>query len=74
MNIDEARRRVSSLLFAPVNNDAAYMAGFDCGQNGATMTNCHFRYFATEQLKAAWEQGKSVGEMARASGEVDDGR
>lgn len=70
-----ARKTVAALLFQPATPEAAYTAGFDCGRNGASMTNCHFRYFASEPLKNAWENGKSAGDLARAAlnGEVPRG-
>lgn len=64
-DLTHARKTIAALLFQPATPDTAYMAGFDCGQNGATMTNCHFRYFASVPLKNAWENGKSAGEAAR---------
>lgn len=33
--------------------------GYDCGKNGANMTNCNFRIFATRELTKAWERGKA---------------
>ena len=39
----------------------AYGAGFDCGQNGADNRNCHFAFFGTKELTAAWERGNKAG-------------
>jgi hypothetical protein len=41
----------------------AYDAGVDCAKNGANTTNCHFTIFATPELTAAWERGKTDAEF-----------
>jgi hypothetical protein len=39
--------------------ESAEEAGFDCGKNGSNTANCHFKFFATRELTAAWERGKA---------------
>lgn len=43
----------------------AYLAGFDCGLNGASITNCNFKYFATVGSKIEWERGKKKGDREK---------
>lgn len=42
--------------------DDARAAGYQCGLNGPDTKNCHFRFFATPELTAMWEEGKRKGE------------
>lgn len=46
--------------------DCAEAAGYDAGRNGADNENCHFSFFTTPVLTAAWERGKSRGDRERA--------
>ena len=46
----------------------AYKAGFDCGVNGANISNCHFRFFATREMTSEWERGKRDAGSAKARG------
>lgn len=43
------------------SEEEAERMGFDAGFNGPDTTNCHFRYFATEALRDAWERGQTRG-------------
>lgn len=52
----------------------AYAAGRACGLEGATLTNCHFTYFATPELTKEWERGKKDGEQLREQREYDNDR
>ena len=45
--------------------DTTFKAGQECGRDGATVENCHFRHFATPELTAEWERGKAIGEEER---------
>jgi hypothetical protein len=60
-------------LFAkqkPVEFRTPYLAGYDCGLNGANEKNCHFGWFSTVAHTRAWEHGKADGDAAsRARGE-----
>jgi hypothetical protein len=40
-------------------------AGWDAGYYGPNTTNCHFGYFATKELTAAWERGNARGKRDR---------
>lgn len=41
-------------------------SGYDCGMNGANMTNCHFLIFSTPENTRAWECGKADAEAIKA--------
>ena len=45
-----------------MDKQTAYQLGFDCGYNGATKINCHFKIFAEPQFTKEWERGKKIGE------------
>lgn len=49
--------------------EQAMAAGFDSVQSGANERNCHFSFFATSELKNAWEEGRSL-----AQGELETAR
>ncbi len=36
----------------------AYLAGFDCGKNGANLDNCNYRLFSSQELTNCWSDGK----------------
>ena len=40
----------------------AYRMGFDCGKNGANLSNCFFGIFDTEEHTKEWERGKADAE------------
>lgn len=40
----------------------AYLAGYSCGNKTPDSSNCHFKYFETQELTNAWTQGKKQGE------------
>lgn len=48
-----------------MDEKTAYEAGFDCGKNGATTDNCHFKYFSRQSMTEAWERGKLAGDAVR---------
>lgn len=39
-----------------------YEAGYDAGENGASMRNCHFGFFSTPERTKEWERGKAEAE------------
>jgi hypothetical protein len=39
----------------------AYEAGRDCHRNGPNLVNSHYTWFATPEMKKAWERGKLEG-------------
>lgn len=43
-----------------VTEEDAFNAGRDAGVNGVNDRNCHFRYFGSPALTAAWERGKKA--------------
>ena len=43
-----------------VTEEDAFNAGRDAGLNGVNDTNCHFKYFGSPALTAAWERGKKA--------------
>lgn len=45
--------------------EEAREAGRRCAREGASLDNCHFKYFATPAHTAAWEQGKREAEAGR---------
>lgn len=47
--------------------DDAFIAGYDCGKNGTNTANCHFSFFSSPDMTAAWERGKSEGEKAKSN-------
>ena len=47
------------------DKNESYIAGFDCGYNGATKENCHFALFSSIENTEYWEQGKKDGEEQR---------
>lgn len=60
----ELIRHLEELVAKP-ELQQAYLAGYDCGKNGANTTNCHFRNFATPEHTEMWEKGKADGEAAK---------
>lgn len=42
--------------------EEAYQAGRRCALSGASLDNCHFKYFATPEHTAEWERGKREAE------------
>ncbi|MES2134477.1 MAG: hypothetical protein V4506_19175 [Bacteroidota bacterium] len=44
---------------------AAYAAGYDCGLNGVTESNCDFKFFMNPNHTKEWERGKKDGEAKR---------
>lgn len=53
--------RVRSLLSKETDEADAYRAGLDCARHGANEGNCHFQFFASPKLTAAWERGHADG-------------
>ena len=49
-----------------VSTETAYTHGYDCGLNGATLTNCHFSIFQSLDHSLMWERGKREGEAAKS--------
>ena len=47
------------------NEDSAYVAGYDCGMNGADDKNCHFSIFSSPENTMAWEKGKREAERCK---------
>lgn len=42
-----------------------YDAGYDCGKNGANLTNCRFSLFARAEWTRQWELGKADADAGR---------
>lgn len=53
-------------LVDTTTDDEAFAAGFDCGKNGVTFENSHFRFFTLARLTRAWERGKAMAEREKA--------
>lgn len=53
-------------LTPPARSEAeAYHLGYDCGLNGASITNSHFSIFSSPENMKEWERGKRDGEAKR---------
>lgn len=50
-----------------MNTERAYQFGYDCGLNGATLTNSAFGIFSTPENTREWERGKREGEAIKNS-------
>lgn len=63
MNIEQIKR------FIPEKRDKeyAYKMGYDCGLNGATLTNCAFNIFSSPENTKEWERGKKEAEQIKLS-------
>lgn len=48
-----------------MNTERAYQFGYDCGLNGATLTNSSFGIFSTPENTREWERGKREGEAIK---------
>jgi len=65
---DEAIRLIKTkFTFKSVAVREAYDHGYDCGLNGANLTNCHFSIFQSQDNTAAWNEGKKDGEEDRGN-------
>lgn len=42
------------------NFDTPYEAGYDAGENGASLRNCHFGWFSTPERTKQWESGNQT--------------
>lgn len=40
----------------------AYKMGYDCGMNGASLTNSNYAIFSCPENTSEWERGKREGE------------
>ena len=47
------------------DEDYAYRMGYDCGLNGANMTNCSASIFGTPENTREWERGKKTAELLK---------
>jgi hypothetical protein len=63
--VDQIERLIERANGKPTEFREPYMAGYDCGLNGANEKNCHFGWFATQAHTTAWEHGKADGERDR---------
>lgn len=52
-------------LPAQTDEQAAYLAGYDCGKVGANTTNCAFGLFSSREKTRAWERGKADADAGR---------
>jgi hypothetical protein len=48
-----------------VTSSLARKAGMDAGMKGTNPTNCHYSYFANEELEAEWYRGYRLGKQNR---------
>jgi len=48
-----------------VSTSLARKAGMDAGINGTNPKNCHFSYFAEEELESEWYRGYRLGKQNR---------
>lgn len=55
----------SKLPFESSTEHQSYNAGYDCGKNGATLSNCSFTLFGSPAHTAAWNEGKADAEAGR---------
>ena len=54
-----------SILDVPsIDVAEAYRRGWECGEHGPDMFNCHFSIFATKENTKAWERGKRDAETS----------
>lgn len=49
------------------NFNTPYEAGYDAGENGASIKNCHFGFFSTPERTKEWEQGKYDAEQDKGA-------
>lgn len=56
-------KRLENLVASGLSFDEAksFEAGRNCGFFGPDETNCHFAFFRTAEMTAAWERGKRIG-------------
>lgn len=47
-----------------VTASLARKAGMDAGMTGTTPKNCHFSYFAEDELEAEWYRGYRLGKQS----------
>jgi hypothetical protein len=59
-SLDQFLTRVKSVSSVTINRQEAYKRGKECGLNGATIENCHYSIFTTEENKKAWEKGRRL--------------
>ena len=62
---------VISEAFKPlhkVSPSSANKAGLEAGTHGTTPSNCHYSYFASEELEKEWYKGYRIGRELRESG------
>lgn len=62
-------RQIRKLIQAqpPIRDgDYAYQMGFDCGKNGANITNCDPSVFSSPANTRRWENGKKDAERSNA--------
>jgi hypothetical protein len=61
VDLNDLSQKVAKILAFEIPKEAdAYEAGYDCEKNGANEENCHYTFFATPELTAAWERGKEA--------------
>jgi hypothetical protein len=60
--LDLGQRLAYAGAHPSASEDESYAAGKDCARRGATTGNCHFRFFGSPELTAAWERGKKDGD------------
>lgn len=63
MNISKAG--LSRLLITKKSESDCYNAGYDCGKNGVTASNCCFSFFRTPEMTKEWERGKEQAEREK---------
>ncbi len=47
-----------------VTSSLAHTAGMDAGMTGTTPKNCHYSYFAEDELEAEWYRGYRLGRQS----------
>ena len=61
---DEA---IKKLLIPKKTEQNCYDAGYDCGMNGVSATNCCFSFFSSKEKTAEWERGKKQAEIDKVN-------
>ena len=50
---------LKKLMTPKMDAKEAYTRGYDCGLHGTSEANSHFAIFQSEEMTAAWSEGKN---------------
>lgn len=56
---------LKKLLTPKMDAKEAYTRGYDCGLHGSNEQNTHFSIFQSEEMTAAWSEGKEDAKAKR---------